>query len=226
MQLGPAWTLCYEEQFYAICGLILLLTRRRFFWGIAGVSALTLGIMAAHHSIPGLFFDGNWFPFAAGVLVYFHVNYATRLQQWLLIALLAITAGACAARYHFDDWRSPLFFFGPIVALLFLALHPLDRRIVSAPFLRPLTFCGTICYSLYLVHWPIVIFLSRSLYFMGVRSDLGTLLVIIPQCLAASLLVAWGFHLAVERRFLNTPTRLKTIPTEAPSPKVAAMEAL
>ncbi len=27
-QIGPAWTLCYEEQFYAVTGVILLLARR------------------------------------------------------------------------------------------------------------------------------------------------------------------------------------------------------
>src|SRR5262249_10829057 len=29
--MGTAWTLCYEEQFYAVTGLLLLLARRRFF---------------------------------------------------------------------------------------------------------------------------------------------------------------------------------------------------
>jgi peptidoglycan/LPS O-acetylase OafA/YrhL len=205
LQLGPAWTLCYEEQFYALCGLVLLLGRRRFFWGIVGVSILTLAIMAAHRSIPGLFFDGNWFLFAAGVLVYFHVNYASRLQQWLLTVALVATAGLVVARYPLSDWRSPIFFFGPVIALLFLVLHPFDLKTASACLLQPLKFCGAICYSLYLVHWPIVKLLSHSLYLAGLQSDWGTLLVTIPLCVTASLLVAWGFHVAVERRFLNSP---------------------
>jgi peptidoglycan/LPS O-acetylase OafA/YrhL len=204
MQLGPAWTLCYEEQFYALCGILLLLSRRHFFWGIVGISVMTFGLMAVHRSIPGLFFDGNWFIFAAGVLVYFSVNYATRLQQWLLAAVLAVSALACARHHPLSDWRTPMFVFGPVIALVFLALHPFDRRMALAPILRPLKFSGTICYSLYLVHWPIVMLMSNALYRIGVRSDLGLLLVTIPLCMAVSLLVAWGFHLAVERRFLNS----------------------
>jgi len=36
-----AWTLCYEEQFYAVVGLLLALAPRRFFLGAAAVTALT-----------------------------------------------------------------------------------------------------------------------------------------------------------------------------------------
>jgi peptidoglycan/LPS O-acetylase OafA/YrhL len=30
---AQAWTLCYEEQFYAVVGLLLAISRRRFFSG-------------------------------------------------------------------------------------------------------------------------------------------------------------------------------------------------
>ena len=202
-QLGPAWTLCYEEQFYALCGLVLLFAPRRFFSGIVAISLLTLGIILTKRSIPGLFFDGNWLVFAAGVLVYFQVNYATRVHQCILTVGLVAVAAACVAKYSLSAWQSPIFFLGPAVALAFLALHPFDRWIASSRILRPLKFCGVICYSLYLVHWPIVKFISHSLWLMGMRSASGTLLVTIPLCGAASLLVAWGFHVVVERRFLN-----------------------
>src|ERR1043166_3392561 len=32
---GQAWTLCYEEQFYFVTGMLLLCARRRFFLGVA-----------------------------------------------------------------------------------------------------------------------------------------------------------------------------------------------
>jgi len=42
LYMGHAWTLSYEEQFYAVCGLLLLLAPRRFFRGILVVTVLTL----------------------------------------------------------------------------------------------------------------------------------------------------------------------------------------
>src|SRR5207244_1662290 len=40
--LGPSWTLCYEEQFYVVCGVLLLVAPRRFFAGVGVVSLFTL----------------------------------------------------------------------------------------------------------------------------------------------------------------------------------------
>ena len=44
---GQAWTLCYEEQFYFVTGMLLLCARRRFFLGVAMVSLVTLAISEA-----------------------------------------------------------------------------------------------------------------------------------------------------------------------------------
>ena len=53
--LGTAWTLCYEEQFYAITGLLLLIPRW-FSPGAAGITIITLFCCAMHLS------DGRPFP--------------------------------------------------------------------------------------------------------------------------------------------------------------------
>src|SRR5438132_2769 len=42
MFMGHAWTLSYEEQFYAVCGILLMLAPRRLFAGVALVTLLTL----------------------------------------------------------------------------------------------------------------------------------------------------------------------------------------
>jgi peptidoglycan/LPS O-acetylase OafA/YrhL len=51
--LGPAWTLCYEEQFYAVTGLLLFVCAGRFFLGAAivtgSVLAATIAAAAAVH---------------------------------------------------------------------------------------------------------------------------------------------------------------------------------
>ena len=81
--LGVSWTLCYEEQFYIICGLLLVVSSTRFFLGVALVSALTFALtaynfMQADWLFRGLFLDGRWLTFALGILVYLHTNYAGR----------------------------------------------------------------------------------------------------------------------------------------------------
>jgi peptidoglycan/LPS O-acetylase OafA/YrhL len=69
---GQAWTLCYEEQFYALTGLMLLVAPRRFF--AAGLTLTTAVVLIMifcqwHHvTTAGFFFDGSWMTFAAGTL--------------------------------------------------------------------------------------------------------------------------------------------------------------
>jgi peptidoglycan/LPS O-acetylase OafA/YrhL len=62
------------------------------------------------------------------------------------------------------------------------------------------------CYSLYLVHWPITKLISHWLFELGVTTVWDTLAITIPVGVAASVCVAWVFHVLVERRFLNSPS--------------------
>src|SRR5262245_2720327 len=95
MPLGQAWTLCYEEQFYAIAGLILLVCPRRFFWGICALTIATLPWFGSS-AVKGFFFDGSWLSFAGGVLVYHALNYQSKRQQIVTIAVLLMALGyAC-----------------------------------------------------------------------------------------------------------------------------------
>ena len=95
--------------------------------------------------------------------------------------------------------------------------HPLDRRLSGSPFAAPVSWCGLMCYSLYLVHWPVCKGLSHALYAAGVDTPRLTVLVTMPACLAASIAAAWPFHVLVERRFLNPPSA-----AVSPSAPVAA----
>src|SRR5262249_7449344 len=78
--VGQSWTLCYEEQFYLVVGLILLCAPRRLFLATVLVTlasvAVQLGAGILGSDVTGFFFDGSWLMFAAGVLVYYHLNYA------------------------------------------------------------------------------------------------------------------------------------------------------
>jgi peptidoglycan/LPS O-acetylase OafA/YrhL len=192
---GHAWTLCYEEQFYAIVGVLLLLCPKQFFAGCLGVTALTLALYGTlprfGFSVRGSFLDLSWLAFAAGVWVYYHRVHAIGIWKTLLWALPS--AGILFALRHPErpDWfLLPAFGF----ALVLGALAPWDERIAAA--VRPLQLCGQMCYSLYLVHLPVTFWLVAALEGHGP-------LVTVPACVIASLAVAAAFHLAVEKRFLN-----------------------
>ncbi len=213
--LGHAWTLCYEEQFYAVAGLLLLVAPRRFFPAAGLVSVLVAVVCLAAHRlglpVGGYFFDGRWLLFAAGILVYYRVNYAGRAAGWIITGFLltcAAYAGRNPARLLDANGKFEMELcvaFG--CAWLLTAIHRWDSFLAVARLLRPVQFCGTICYSLYLVHWPVVKAISHGFDRAGVRGAVPTLLGIVPVCLAASVALAWLFHRAVERRFLNAPAK-------------------
>jgi peptidoglycan/LPS O-acetylase OafA/YrhL len=226
MVFSPAWTLCYEEQFYIVCGL-LLLAPRRFFTGIAVVTALTVltlsaSILFRRVDISGFFFDGYWLSFAAGVAVYYCLNYPRpRGKPALAISFALAIFMIAVVRYvflrHSDNSKVRFELYNLLLAgffaLAILLLRPLDDRLSSAPILRPLMFCGRMCYSLYLIHWPIVIILGHILYSSGVHGDLLVLTITIPAVTALSLLAAAAFYHLIERHFLNST------PPPAPRPQ-------
>jgi len=211
--LAHAWTLGYEEQFYAITGLALLLSPGRLFESFSAVSVGTVAAMEILPllgiSTPGLFVDGRWLMFAAGILVYYAVNYAGYIgRRWSY--LLLFLAVSYAARdpgkllLTLPNNLDQSFFVAFVFAGVSLALHGRDAQTASWIVAKPLIFCGRMCYSLYLVHWPVVKIVSRVLSNGGINSYAETLFVTIPVCLIVSMAAAWGFHLLVERHFMNT----------------------
>jgi peptidoglycan/LPS O-acetylase OafA/YrhL len=202
--VGQSWTLCYEEQFYAIAGALLCLSSRRFFSAalVVTVAAFLVQCLASLYQIDvrGFFWDGSWLMFAAGVLVYFHINYAEAAAKKATYLALVIGIVVClvgSVPMSSGCWAA----FG--FALLILVLHPRDQEIANSKWLRPFAYCGTMCYSLYLVHELVVRVVQKGLYSAGVRTGAATLAVTVPACVVSSLLVGWGFYLLVERRFLN-----------------------
>jgi peptidoglycan/LPS O-acetylase OafA/YrhL len=218
--VGQAWTLCYEEQFYFVTGMLLLFSRRWFFPGIAIVSIAT-GLAAAWAQgagvhVDGFFFDGSWLLFAVGVAVFYRLRYATGRQAVALDALLLLAI-------PLSMWLSvPIY--GAITGFAFAAalpwLYRFDRNMAASAALKPLLVCGQMCYSLYLVHQIPVKAVSTALYRNGATGPLSTLTIVIPASIALSVGLGWIFHVAVERRFLNTP-----VPEPAAAPDTAIQTA-
>lgn len=207
--VGQAWTLCYEEQFYLACGLLLFALPARFFAGAFWLSALILGMHFARarlspgYPINGFFFDEQWFYFASGILVFYQINVARGVKRALL--LLFLVCSSVVGLYKGIPWVYTVGVFGSVL----VAIHPWDDRISGSKLLLPFAFCGQMCYSMYLTHIPVVNAISHGFYAIGLRSEWSTILVTIPTATAASLVIAWLFHLAVERHFMS-PTSLAT----------------
>jgi peptidoglycan/LPS O-acetylase OafA/YrhL len=216
--IGPSWTLCYEEQFYFVCGVLLLVAPKRFFTGAIAMTLLTLALAPVWLSRPdsvvqGFFFDGHWLMFAEGIAVYYVLNYArsVRAGAGLFAVLLAVVASLrwlVPAVARNDAWRNLAWesVVSAAFALALILLRPVDTTLASARLLRPLTTCGQMCYSLYLVHWPVTIVMTNIFRRIGLRDATVVFFAITPVTVVVSLAASWLFHVAVERRFLNSPS--------------------
>lgn len=219
--LGTAWSLCYEEQFYVVCGVLLGFFPKRFFKALVIISIATvipalLFFIGLNLPLLGFFFDGLWLLFAAGTLVYFQINYASPRQVKIcrLVLVVAIIGSVLLRISHLipgkffpesagNKFRAVEYMVGFSFALIISFLHIKDSEISEQKLLKPFDTCGKMCYSLYLVHWPIAKIVSHLNYDAGLKGLWSTLLLTIPLVVVLSVAAAWFFHVLVERRFLN-----------------------
>jgi peptidoglycan/LPS O-acetylase OafA/YrhL len=170
--------------------------------------------------------------FALGILVYWIVNYATAELGARLKCLLLFGSSSSLLLFFVRPVRHLLLAgvgIEVVSALLFavvlLHLQPFDRKIANNWLLTSISWCGGMCYSLYLSHWIVVKPTSNWLWHNGLNSAVATLFVTIPICLAASVIVARVFYLLIERHFLNThslPTRNDSCGVQVASRAMAA----
>jgi len=159
------WSLGVEEQFYLVFPLLLLVLRRfvgRFMWGIiAGLAVVSL--VAAQITIrPEAAFylpTTRAFELLIGALTvwaqgrFILGDKIKRLLSVLGIFLLVASLIFLNDRVPFPGlWALP-----PCLgaALLLLTADGWGNRLISAP---PLVWTGDISYSLYLWHWPLLVF--------------------------------------------------------------------
>ena len=134
-----------------MAGLIVWAVPRRLFaaLGALSVAVLLFRPVAWRYGltdrVAGFFFDGSWLMFAAGILVYYQLNYRT--LRTTVMARLALGAGmASALRQPAAVEYMRLTAFG--FALLLSLVRPWDERIAAISILRPLSWCGRMGYSL------------------------------------------------------------------------------
>ena len=223
---GQVWTLCYEEQFYLVMGVIVAVARRWLFPAVAVLTflvylnidpnllrqvgdAIGVDLDSYRRPLPGFFFDGLWLAFAAGVGVYYRIHFATPVVRRALDAMMVLGI-LWAARTMPTPWdfkpTLPGYLGASFVFALILGwLYPYDaaitRHLASAPF----AWAGRMCYSLYLIHAPVTAVIGWNLYRAGLTTTQECILIVVPISTAASLGLSWPFHCWVERRFLNAP---------------------
>lgn len=169
------WSLCYEEQFYLLMGLFLLLSRGLRISIRSMVIALSVVGLAWNVAFPemacGLFIE-YWALFGFGVLVFYRLCRMTSRvhRRFVDLALAAVLVGSVYLRWFAGlSWRIDApdltmlertevrMVYEELViaagfALLLIATRPFNGAISSAAWYRPLAGLGHITFSLYLIH--------------------------------------------------------------------------
>ncbi len=212
--LGQLWTLCYEEQFYLVVGLVLLACPRWFFpavWAVTGLVLLNVadlsgvGLGRFQVRVPGLFSEGLWLSFAAGVAVYYRRNHADATTGRLFEVLLVLVTVA-ALRFdpdpagHYKTLAKWTWVAGAF-AVLACRLSPHDAALATARWAAPLRACGRMCYSLYLVHPLVAVPVAWLFWRAGYTGPAVTVFVMLPTAVLASLPLGYVFSQLVERHF-------------------------
>ncbi|MCI2956076.1 acyltransferase [Agromyces atrinae] len=205
------WSLGVEEQFYVFWPLVLLtvfvLVRRSrarlgVVLGLIGVASLLLSIVVTSVSQPWAFFGlpTRVWEFVAGGLVALVLGSPRwRLNpriavavSWASIAVLAYAAATFTSSTPFPGWIAII----PVAATAALLLvGGAEARFSAQIFLNraPMQFLGKVSYSVYLVHWPLIMVPVIAL------SASGTDVPWIPVAMAIlSIPVGWALYAAVE----------------------------
>lgn len=211
------WSLGVEEQFYAVVPLLLLvlwaLGRRSMRMLLTTVALLAVASFAVGlvlgPSDPWTFFSlgTRAWELAAGLLVAAAAPLAARISGRAASAVgVAGGAGILASFALLGGEGAPhpgIATLAPVLAtgaVLWAGAHPLATRAPASVALgvSPLQLLGAISFSLYLVHWPLLVLAQEA---VGLDEPLP--LPVTLAIAAASVPVAWLLYRLVERPALS-----------------------
>jgi peptidoglycan/LPS O-acetylase OafA/YrhL len=214
---GAFWSIAVEAALYLVFPLVLLARRR--VGAVAVLALVTVPVVLAGLLSPGLaganLARGLTFQlaplFVVGVVAAGVVSAQDRVRAlpWHWFAALAAAPVLALMLTRGSVWTADRFYWvdlaaGPAFALLLAAVAtgrpaPLTRLLAT----RPVRALGGFSYSLYLVHVPIVVVVSRKvaapLVAPGVPAFLVTLVVAVPAALVFARLFAAVFELPFVR---------------------------
>jgi peptidoglycan/LPS O-acetylase OafA/YrhL len=209
---GAFWSIAVEAEMYVLFPLLLLIRRRAgaaVLLAVVTVPVLVIGLRNPDVStvdrltgltpqLVPLFVMGM---LGAGVTA---AGKRTRRIPWHWLAVLAAVPAVLLILAEGSVWTVHHYFWvdlvaGPALALLLAAVAtrptaPLVRLLTT----KPLHGLGTISYSLYLVHLPIVLVISRELVGPQVQLPLAAFAVTMALAVPASVAAAWMFATVFE----------------------------
>ncbi|MGW4114496.1 acyltransferase family protein [Actinosynnema sp. NPDC004786] len=169
------WSLAVEEQFYLVIPLVLLVAAgsaaRRgagpVRWAVVAVAAVTVASFAfsvwytpvdpgaAYFITPTRMWQLGVGGLAAMVLPRLRPGRGARLLLgWGGLAVILASAVRLGTDLPFPGWLAALPTLGAVAVLV-----ARDESVARVLGVRPLTYVGDISYSLYLWHWPVIVFL-------------------------------------------------------------------
>jgi peptidoglycan/LPS O-acetylase OafA/YrhL len=222
--LHVTWSLTVEVLWYLLAPLVVIAYRRWAWLAFGGMIALSLlwSMAAERHLLHGLYAHGfaamtqavlpgqdivlinAGFPaelmfFGLGALIYRYRQQALGLGSSLLVLTVFLTLGL--AEHYINLLPSPTVFTGLGIAALFILL--LRAPAFDVPFLVHI---GKISYSVYLLHFPVIIWSFQKWGYLGKMHLLLTLALIFG--------LAHLMYILVERPFMRYARRLSA--AEAP----------
>ena len=211
-QLKPllhTWSLGIEEQFYLVLPLLLIMLNRLSssertikitLWVLLVGSLICAQLTAIHASTFGFFvLPSRIWEFVCGTLLALsHLKHGLpaptmRSRVWVYVGFLAVLV----PMFVYDDGvRHPSTFtlstvVGTVLLIRFGTTPSLVKSVLSW---GPIVYIGLISYSLYLLHWPILVFARHAFIELGYGQTV--------------LLIAVSFACAaLSYRFVDTPFR-------------------
>ncbi|MEO7716042.1 MAG: acyltransferase [Capsulimonas sp.] len=215
---GPMWSVATEWQIYFLFPLILLPIGRR--WGSIApiIAGLAIGFCTAGTFLKeaGFWYVGLFAIGMAACSACFPDKASPSVTQWSwprmwgLFAILTLAAFVIAHLYHililpsFDVVAGTLMAYFLIYCTKSATLSGGNGSVLRFLSSKPIVGLGNFSYSLYLIHFPLLLVGIALVSPYHFRSHINFLLYLLVGC-PAILGISYLFHLIFERPFMNIP---------------------